>query len=189
MVIAGFALRDILIVIAALVGIYLIVLTLRLLQVGRQKRLDAAADEDETEQDAPAAEEEEEAAEPAPWMANPPPLRPAEPAAAGFGAELTRTQQEAELRQLREEVAQLRGEVAALRGEVGGLRAARHVSPQYEDAMSMAQRGLTAQDVADRCGISLGEAELVWALSRGATNFDEEDDHGFESGPKHARSA
>lgn len=187
MVIAGFALRDILIVIAALVGIYLIVLTLRLLQVGRQKRLDAATgDESEAagDDDTIADAEEPVARTPAPS-----PLRPAESAAAGFGAELTRTQQESELRQLREEVAQLRGEVAALRGEVGGLRAARHVSPQYEDAMSMAQRGLTAQDVADRCGISLGEAELVWALSRGATNFDEEDDHGFESGPNRARSA
>ena len=46
----------------------------------------------------------------------------------------------------------------------------------YKDSMArsleLSQRGLTAQDVADRLGISLAEAELVHALSKGDAIFD-----------------
>ena len=67
-----------------------------------------------------------------------------------------------------------------MRVEVEELRAARRVSPQYSEAMELAQRGMSAQDVADRLGISLAEAELVHALSRGSKNFDEGDEHGAD---------
>ncbi|MFN6961006.1 MAG: DUF2802 domain-containing protein [Rhodocyclaceae bacterium] len=71
------------------------------------------------------------------------------------------------------EVGKLREEVAQLRDEVKELRAARNISPQYAEALGLAQRGLSAQQIADRMGISLAEAELVHALSRGEELFKE----------------
>lgn len=182
--VGGIALRDIIVVLAGVAGIYLVVMTLRLVQVGRHKRA-AMADDFVAPQLAPELPDEFEAVPAAPVAVAP--VLTAVPG--GFEAELQRSQQEQEARQLREEVAQLRDELDLLRGELANLKAARNVSPQYADAIALAQRGLTAQDVADRCGISLGEAELVWALSRGTTDFDQEDDHGFDSGRSYARSA
>lgn len=78
------------------------------------------------------------------------------------------------------EVQRMRSEMERMRSEMEELRAARRVSPQYAEAMEMAQRGLSAQDLADRLGISLGEAELVHALSRSDQNFEEGEDHGTE---------
>ncbi len=71
------------------------------------------------------------------------------------------------------EVSKLREDVAKLREEVAELRAARNVSPQYAEALGLARRGLSAQQIADRMGISLAEAELVHALSRGEELFKE----------------
>lgn len=100
-----------------------------------------------------------------------------EPTRSGFGElladHLGRSEMEAEIRRLR-------SEIETLRAEMEELRVARHVSPQYAEAMAMSQRGLTAQDVADRLGISLAEAELVHALSRGDTDFDLGDDDGAD---------
>lgn len=180
MEIAGLALRDLILVLAGLLGIYLVLMVLRLVQIGRHKQVMiedelAVPDADATDDEAP--------------LYRPPSLMETAPVAPSFGAELQRTNNEQEVRMLREEIVQLRDEVAALHEELDHIKAARNVSPQYADAMSLAQRGLTAQDVADRCGISLGEAELVWALSRGANNFEQEDDYGGESGRKHARAA
>ncbi|MDD5247411.1 MAG: DUF2802 domain-containing protein [Rhodocyclaceae bacterium] len=174
--------RDVLLVVAGLVGIYLVVMVLRLTQLRRRKAIAAAAE-------APAAPAADDEAEEEPFVYEAPVVPRPAAAPADFGAELARSHQDAELRQLRDELAQLREEVGQLRADLADLNAARLVSPQYSDAMALAQRGLTAQDVADRCGISLGEAELVWALSRGPMNFDQEEDYGGESGVKHARSA
>lgn len=185
MEIAGIPLRDVVLVLSGLAGIYLVIMLLRLVQVGRHR--DQAIEDDELEQ----ASDDEAVATDAPV---PEPLAgPAKPRlvekSSGFGAELTRSQQDSELRQLREEVAQLREEVGLLRADVSQIKAARYVSPQYADAMALAPRCLSGQELADRCGISLGEAELVWALSRGPTQFDEEEDYGGEPGLRHARSA
>lgn len=76
------------------------------------------------------------------------------------------------------ELERLRMEVVALREEVADLKAAQRVSPQYADAMALAQRGLGPRDIADRCEISLAEAELVLSLSRGTQDFEGKDDHG-----------
>ncbi len=76
-----------------------------------------------------------------------------------FGEQVLKTGIEAEL-------AELRGEVAALKDEVALLKAARNVSPQYGEAVALAQKGLAAQQIAERCGISVAEAEMVCALSR-----------------------
>ena len=103
------------------------------------------------------------AAEPTAWVQAP----------AQFGEHLLRSGIEAELQQLRVEV-------AALREELAQLKAARRVSPQYNEAMLLAQRGMRPHDIADQCGISVGEAELVLALSR---NKQEYDDYGKHEDP------
>lgn len=75
---------------------------------------------------------------------------------------------EAEVVQLREEVDALRSEVAALRdelhNEIAHMRATQTVSPLYSDAMQMATLGHDAATIAERCGISRAEAELMLAL-------------------------
>ena len=78
---------------------------------------------------------------------------------AQFGQQMVKTGIETEL-------AELRGEIAALKEEVSLLKAARNVSPQYGEAVTLAQKGMAAQQIAERCGISVAEAEMVCALSR-----------------------
>jgi hypothetical protein len=79
---------------------------------------------------------------------------------ARFGEQIFRSGVDAELKEMREEI-------QALRGEVDKLKAARNVSPQYGDAVALAQQGLDATAIAERCGISVAEAEMVLALSSG----------------------
>lgn len=76
-----------------------------------------------------------------------------------FGQQMVKTGIETEL-------AELRGEMAALKEEVSLLKAARNVSPQYGEAVAMAQKGMAPQQIAERCDISVAEAEMVCALSR-----------------------
>ena len=106
--------------------------------------------------------------------AAPMPPMAAQPAATthpggGFGEHLAdhlaRTEVEVEMQHMRDEMQRMRGELEA-------LRASRNVSPQYAEAMELVQRGMSAQEVADHLGISLAEAELVQALSRGRQNFE-----------------
>ena len=98
--------------------------------------------------------------------------RPRQPAPAWkqpptqFGEQALKTGIEAELAELRGEVAALKDEVILLHEEVRLLKAARNVSPQYGEAVALAQRGLGAAQIAERCGISVAEAEMVCALSR-----------------------
>lgn len=103
----------------------------------------------------------------------------AEPAArvSGFGEQLATHLARSDLER---EVRQLRKEVDELRAELEELRAVRNISPHYSEALALAQRGLTAQDVANRMGISLAEAELVHALSRGESIFDEGEHDGTD---------
>ncbi len=95
----------------------------------------------------------------------------------GFGeplaAHLARTEVETEIQRMRDEMERMRR-------EMDDLRTMRRVSPQYAEAMELSQRGLTAQDVADQLGISLGEAELVHALSRSRQNLEEGEKDGAE---------
>jgi len=74
---------------------------------------------------------------------------------------------------LEREVRSLRSEVEVLKAELKEMRAARNISPQYSEALALVQRGMTAQDIADRMEISLAEAELVHALGRGESIFEE----------------
>jgi hypothetical protein len=65
---------------------------------------------------------------------------------------------------LEQSVSEVRAELAALRDTVADLKAARDMPPQYNEAMALASRGGSAQQIAESCGISLAEAELVQAL-------------------------
>ena len=100
---------------------------------------------------------------------------------------------ELEIQQLRRDIGQLRTEQDFLRSELVALRLdmneiqgaldraeaqipppqapasqqyVRPVSPQHSEAMLLAGRGVTAAQIADHCGISVAEAELVCALAR-----------------------
>jgi len=93
-----------------------------------------------------------------------------------------------EVRQLRRDIAQLREESDAQRGEITELRdtidrqrqqieatkAAQHVSPIYGEALALAQRGMGAEVIAERCSISVAEAELVRSLARDSSASGEE---------------
>ena len=76
---------------------------------------------------------------------------------------------ESQFLQMQDEIDAARGELAALRlelhKELTGVRATQTVSPLYGDAMQMAVAGYDADSIAERCGISRGEADLVVALS------------------------
>ncbi|MCS6785943.1 MAG: DUF2802 domain-containing protein [Thiobacillaceae bacterium] len=70
-------------------------------------------------------------------------------------------------------VAELRAEVAQLSRRLEQLEARlQQNAPQREDdtpygrAVRLAREGLSAQELASRCGISRGEAELIIALNR-----------------------
>lgn len=93
--------------------------------------------------------------------------------AAALSAQVARTELEAEVRQLR-------ADLAALREELAELKTVRRVSPLYAEAAALAQRGFDARGVAEECGISVAEAELVLALSRDSRDFDKEVDDGAE---------
>lgn len=71
-----------------------------------------------------------------------------------------------ELVGLRAQMETLQAACDGLRDDVEQLKASRAVSPQYNDALSLAERGGHAEDIAQACGISVGEAELVCALAR-----------------------
>ena len=56
--------------------------------------------------------------------------------------------------------------IAALREEINAERQPRPISPFYGEAMDLAARGYDARGIADECGISVAEAELLLAMSR-----------------------
>lgn len=83
---------------------------------------------------------------------------PAEPAADAATAELTR---------LREELAALRQRLDAVESRLAATATERpEEDTPYSRAVRLAREGLTAQELASRCGISRGEAELIIALNR-----------------------
>lgn len=92
-----------------------------------------------------------------------------------FAAQLALTELEAE-------VGRLRAEMAALREELAEVKVAGRVSPLYAEAAALAQRGFDARGVAEECGISVAEAELVLAMSRDDKDFESEVDDGEADG-------
>ncbi len=90
----------------------------------------------------------------------------------GFRTPPQRSGVEAELQYLRGDLARLSDQIAEVRDDVEMLKASRNVSPLYSEAMGLAQQGHDARSIAGRCGISVGEADLVVALSRKTGGFD-----------------
>ena len=89
-------------------------------------------------------------------------------------------QLELEVRQLRRDIAQQRSELAELRRLIDELAETVRVqkqqadasltshgaSPEYNEALVFARRGLDVEAIAERCGITVAEAELVRSLAR-----------------------
>ncbi|MBS0372694.1 MAG: DUF2802 domain-containing protein [Proteobacteria bacterium] len=98
---------------------------------------------------------------------------------------------ELEIQQLRQDMTRLRADCDFLRRELAVMRHdvdqlgeqarseqqaaqtarertqyTRPVSPQHSEAMLLAGRGMSAAQVAEHCGISVAEAELVCALAK-----------------------
>ncbi|NMF90031.1 DUF2802 domain-containing protein [Aromatoleum petrolei] len=102
------------------------------------------------------------------------------PAASEAGPAPDAFQHELEVRQLRRELEQQGGALAELRRELDELReqlrahkeqadaglGTRGASPEYNEALVFARRGLDAEAIAERCGITVAEAELVQSLAR-----------------------
>ena len=170
-----FSIRYAIICAVAVIVVYMLVSLLRLSQIRRRKpsipaierALKFDADGIYTlRRGAPAKEIEDAPA------ASGRPAQDAESADASeisqFGEQLFRSSVEAELERMR-------GEVSGLKETIAQLKAARRVSPQYNEAMALAQRGMDKQNIAEECGISIGEAELVLALSRNKQEYQEHD--------------
>jgi len=197
--------RDGILLLVALAAIYLVLMLLKLVQVKRrQVPVEPVADEvTYVESDAeeprlpgfsPATAVSAYAREAAVgWEearallgdaaeTEPPAASGAAAGKAGFGEHLAdhlaRTEVETEIQRMRDEMERMRQEVE-------NLRASRRVSPQYAEAMEMVQRGMSAQEVADRMSISLAEAELVQSLSRGRQNLEEGEHHGADGFAPH----
>jgi hypothetical protein len=87
-----------------------------------------------------------------------------------FSGQLTRSTLErslqVEVEHLRQEMQQLRVDMAHLATEMRQLKVAHNIAPLYAEAVTLAQQGISTAGIADRCGISLGEAELVAALAQ-----------------------
>jgi hypothetical protein len=64
------------------------------------------------------------------------------------------------------EIAALRERLDDFQAALDGIRRVPQTSGQYREAVEMAERGLDASSVADNCGISRAEAELIIALYR-----------------------
>lgn len=121
-----------------------------------------AADRDDDE-----ADDEAEDDAPVELYTRPrPPAEPAPPAVSPvpFDALLEMRQTRHHVDALAQEIESLKQELVQLRQELTDMRAASRVSPQYGEAVSLARRGLDAQAIAERCGISVSEAELVRSL-------------------------
>ena len=178
-----FGWRDAVLLLASLVAVYLVVSFLRLRRLRRPAEA-ATPKTFSTMVDFPLDDLPE-----GPATAEPPEIRFTDPPA-DFAAELVRSGLEAEVRQLREDLRRLGETVERQAGEIADLtsrmQTAQTVSPLYGEAMALARRGLDPAGIAGRCGISIGEAELVASLSRGVPldeELKEEDDYGGSDHP------
>lgn len=69
----------------------------------------------------------------------------------------------------REQVVRLEEGLVLLREQLDATVASQGVSPEYNEALVFARRGLAVETIAERCGISVAEAELVRSLAQGGT--------------------
>lgn len=99
----------------------------------------------------------------------------------GFQAALDVSALRQEIDVLHEELAQQRSALIALsqsndslREQVEVLGATQGVSPEYNEALVCARRGLDADSIAERCSISVAEAELIRSLAERQDSRNEE---------------
>ncbi|QID16744.1 DUF2802 domain-containing protein [Nitrogeniibacter mangrovi] len=171
----------------AILAVYLVFQLIRALQV-KDAPADAVDDEDEdgAEADADGEADFERllAVDDDPDAASPPAAAAGQGASQesedSFGLALEIRQLRRDVAQLREELDTQRGELTALRALVDGqaqaieaARAAQRVSPIYGEALSLAQRGMSADVIAERCSISVAEAELVQSLAQDSASSGE----------------
>ena len=88
-----------------------------------------------------------------------------EAGAFGFDALMEVRQTRHLLDELRANHEALSQRVLDLSEELQALRAACQVSPMYSDAVALARRGYDVEAIAERCGISIAKAQLVFSLS------------------------
>lgn len=98
------------------------------------------------------------------WARHPSPKMDGVPAE--FSEHLSASNVGREIAQLHHEIQKIRMDFSQLTVEVRQLKMAKNFSPMYTEAMLFAQQGESVQVIADRCGISIGEAELVVSLAR-----------------------
>ncbi|HUW50194.1 MAG TPA: DUF2802 domain-containing protein [Sulfuricella sp.] len=80
------------------------------------------------------------------------------------GAEAHALAQNREVQSLELEMARLQEQVNRLQSEIEKIKALQAAVTPYTNAIQMAEQGLNVSDVASRCGISRGEAELIIAM-------------------------
>ncbi len=165
--------REYLLLAAGLVAIYLLLLVIRLRRPSAGKTKSAA----------PARQWS--TPELSPLAVEPTTVLEQEIPDSAFSRQLAQSAMGLELQRLQREMVQLRADFQRLNDEVRQLKATHNVSPVYSEAMSLAERGELPAGIAARCGISIGEAELVAALARGdfgATVDGELDNRQHEAG-------
>lgn len=72
--------------------------------------------------------------------------------------------QSREVQSLELELTHLQEQVNRLQSEIEQMKAQQAAVTPYTNAIQMAEQGLNVSDVASRCGISRGEAELIVAM-------------------------
>lgn len=95
-----------------------------------------------------------------------------EKASAAFAATLESSAWRQELEVLRAEVErqraiveQLSSNTEALRNQLESISVAQGISPEYNEALVCARQGLDVEAIAERCNISVAEAELVRSMA------------------------
>ena len=168
--------REILLIVVAILAVYLVFQLIRAMGVKDGDATSAAADttpDDDAVDAPPAGTDTDAGSDTDDAVVALSDQAPADDAAESFSLAL-------EVRQLRRDAAQLRGEIDQLRAEqmvmrqslseqsaqLDAARAAQRVSPMYGEALSLVRRGMSAEDIAERCGISVAEAELVKSLGQ-----------------------
>ena len=63
---------------------------------------------------------------------------------------------------------------ADARAELGSTTASANVSPEYAEPLALARRGAEPEELVKRCGVSLAEAQLIWALANGPQEVRQE---------------
>ncbi|MFY9329265.1 MAG: DUF2802 domain-containing protein [Georgfuchsia sp.] len=148
-------LHDAILLCAGVSAIYLIVAVLQLMQLKRNRPAITHARE--------------------PWVGRQllPDTDTQSPDDPSFPHQLRQIGIEAGLKRLDIEVERLRTELQATRNELKLLRnerSSRSGAAFYNEAMSFAKSGFSANGIASRCGISMSEAELVAVLARDPKN-------------------